>query len=563
MIRHHAIAAARSRPSVTGVNCMSRADAILSSAVQIAGPLTRLQERIVAVKLHPDAVSVVQLHPSLDSWEMDRLVSWSLDRAIGREPVQENYPYLVDQIAAAADEAGVDGVDAGIAIPGALFDTRVLTLPFMPDEDIAAEAEEPEFWEEFDPELNNLLGRVVKYQVLYSNENEDRTVVLISSIAVSEIERYRGLLLDANLLPVYIENELFSLVNGIYARLSVDDLFKPFAAVYLCPGNNFLIAHMRGRLITHKIPVSDFDEALLKELEGVDDVSGDFWEEVAIRLSEAVKQATSFIHESYDFPKLDKVFLVSEYKVIDNVTALLEERLGTTRIIPYDAMEDVDVPEEHARYVDYFANPSVFTTAVGLATQGLNVEGKDANSQHQRLISMNFLDDAPRIRRNRQLAALNRILSVAIMAVVLVSGGLLGFNSIPAYMQTRDAVRDYETAKGFAQTQTLRRQVNEQKLSDANELTFKLQNNSMQRGHSEFLAALPSMIPATAELESLHIRENNGVELSGVAMSNTVISDIKNNLRTARFTRRDPSVTTARDGELWRFTMNIKLARVD
>lgn len=563
MIRRHAISVRAKARQVTGVNCMSRADAFLSSAVQIAGPLTRLQERIVAVKLHPDAVSVLQLHPSMDEWQMDRLISWSLDRAIGREPVQENYPYLVDQIAAAAEEANVDGVDAGIAIPGSLFDTRILTLPFMPDEDIADEAEEPEFWEEFDPELSNLLGRVVKYQVLYSNENEDRTVVLLSSIAVSEVERYRGLLLDANLLPVYLENELFSLVNGIYARLSVDDVFKPFGVVYLCPGNNFLVAYMRGKLVIHKIQISDFDEALLKEMEGVDDVSGDFWEEVAIRLSEAVKQSLSFIVESYEFPKLDKLYLVSEYKVIENVTALLEDRLGSTRISPYDAMEDVDVPSEHARYVDYFTNPTVFTTAVGLATQGLNVEGKADSHQHQRLISMNFLEDAPRIRRNRQLAALNRILSLAIMAVVILSGGLLGFNSIPAYMQTRDAVQQYEAAKGFAQTQGLRRQVNEKKLAAANDLTFKVQNNSMRRGHADFLSALPSMIPATAELQSLRISEKDGVSLTGVAMSNTVISDIKNNLRSGRFTRRDPSVTTERDGDLWRFTMNIKLARVE
>jgi Tfp pilus assembly protein PilN len=320
---------------------------------------------------------------------------------------------------------------------------------------------------------------------------------------------------------------------------------------------------MRGRLITHKINVSDFDEALLSELEGVDDVSGDFWEEVAIRLSEAIKQSLAFISESYDFPKLDKLYLVSEYKVIDNLTHLLEDRLGHVRINAYDAMEDVDVPSEHARFVDYFSNPSVFTTAVGLATQGLNVEGKDVTHQHQRLISMNFLDEAPRIRRNRQLASLNRILSLAIMAVVLVSGGLLGFNTIPTFLQTRDAVQKYEVAQASAQTQSLRRQVNEKKLAAANEVTFKIQNNSLSRGHADFLEALPSLIPANAELENLRIEENKPVQLSGVATSNNVISDIKNNLRSARFTRRDPSVTTERDGELWRFTMDINLARVE
>ncbi|MDB2381574.1 hypothetical protein N9W39_03195, partial [Alphaproteobacteria bacterium] len=108
---------------------MSRAEAFLSGAVQIAGPLLRRQERIVAVKLHPDAVSVVQLHPTLDDWDLDRLVSWSLENAIGRSPVQDNFNYLADQISAAAKEAGIDGVDAGISIPHSLFDVRILQLP--------------------------------------------------------------------------------------------------------------------------------------------------------------------------------------------------------------------------------------------------------------------------------------------------------------------------------------------------------------------------------------------------------------------------------------------------
>ena len=287
---------------------MSRAEAFLAGAVQIAGPLVRHQERIVAVKLHPDAVSVMQLHPTTDKWQMDRLVSWSLERTIGREPVQENYPYLVDQVAAAAAEAEVDGVDAGISVPSGLFDTRTITLPFTPEEDLALEAEDPEFWEEYDPELGNLVGRVLRYHVLYSNENEDKTVVLVSSITVGDLERYRGMLLDANLLPVYIENEMFSLVNGIYSRLSTDDMYRPFAVIHLCPGNNVLVAHKYGQLISHKIDISDFDEALLMELQGVDEVVGDFWEEVAIRVSEQVKQAMAYVTETYDFRIPDKVF---------------------------------------------------------------------------------------------------------------------------------------------------------------------------------------------------------------------------------------------------------------
>ena len=541
---------------------MSRAEAFLAGAVQIAGPLLRRQERIVAVKLHPDAVSVLQLHPTIDDWELDRLVSWSLENAIGRSPVQDNFSYLSSQISAAAEEAEVDGVDAGISIPHSLFDVRTLQLPYMEDSELADEAEEPEFWEEFDPELNNLMGKVVRHQILYSNEGEDRTDVMVASLPIGELERYRSLMLDANLVPVFVENELFSLVNGIYARMTTDERFKPFFVVHLCPGNNQIIAHFRGRLYMHKINISDFDEALMMELERVEEVEGDFWEEVAIRVSEQIKQAISFLVETYDVQRPDKIFMVSEYREIENFYFLLDERLGTTRVVIYDAMEDVDVPKEHQKYVDFFANPSIFTTAVGLATQGLNVEGRAHGDLHSRLVSMNFLEDAPRIRRNRQLAAVNRILSLAIVAVILFSGTVLGINTVPAYLQTREASAQYSAAEGAARAESLRRQVNEKKMTEINVIISDIRNNSASRGHGIFLSKLPELLPPGAELQNLEITKANGVKISGLALENADISRLKSNLRTAKLLRRDPAVETSKDGDYWRFSMTLTLSRM-
>ena len=541
---------------------MSRAEAFLSGAVQIAGPLLLRQERIVAVKLHPDAVSVVQLHPTLDDWDLDRLVSWSLENAIGRSPVQDNFNYLADQISAAAKEAGIDGVDAGISIPHSLFDVRILQLPYMEEAELAEEAEEPEFWEEFDPELTNLVGRVVRHQILYANEGEDRTDVMIASLPVGELERYRSLMLEANLIPVFVENELFSLVNGIYARMSTDERYKPFFAVHLCPGNNQIVVHYRGRLYMHKINISDFDEALLMELERVDEVEGDFWEEVAIRVSEQVKQAIAFLVETYDVQRPDKLFLVSEYREVENFYFLLHERLGTARVVIYDAMDDVEVPNEHQKYVDFFANPSIFTTAMGLATQGLNVEGRSLSHMHSRLISMNFLEDAPRIRRNRQLAAVNRILSLAIVAVILFSGTVLGVNTVPAYLQTREASTQYDAAAGAARAEALRRQVNEKKLTEINQVITDIRANSANRGYGVFLSKLPALLPPGAELQKLEIDAKDGVTMAGLALENEDINRLKRNLRTAKILRRDPTVETEKDGDFWRFSMTLTLSRM-
>ena len=51
------------------------------------------------------------------------------------------------------------------------------------------------------------------------------------------------------------------------------------------------------------------------------------------------------------------MILVSEYREIENFYFLLHERLGAARVVIYDAMDDVEVPNEHQKYVDFFANP--------------------------------------------------------------------------------------------------------------------------------------------------------------------------------------------------------------
>ena len=56
---------------------MSRSEAFLSSAVQAASKIHSVQDNIVAVKIHPDSISVLQLDPAVDASSPD---GWCLDR---------------------------------------------------------------------------------------------------------------------------------------------------------------------------------------------------------------------------------------------------------------------------------------------------------------------------------------------------------------------------------------------------------------------------------------------------------------------------------------------------
>ena len=437
---------------------MSRSETFLSSAVQAASKIHTVQDNIVAVKIHPDSISVLQLDPAMDAaassdgWRLDRIVTWSLGRNVGPAPLQEDFEYLVNQIRQVRIEANVTGLDAGISIPFSQFDTRILNLPFMLPEELEDESQLEGFWGENDPELNDLDGKIVRYQILSANENEDRTTVLFSSIPETTVKRYTDLLLEAGLMPVYIENEAFSLVNGIYTKLSFEDLQKPQLIVHLCPGHNVVIGFTKNSIEIFPISVSEFDDALLLELEELDDISGEFWDEVGIRVGEHINQAIAYLNEVKNFPTIKSFWLVSEHKNIGNVEILLRDRVGNLRLKKIELLEDIEVPPDQAKFVDYFNNSSVFTSALGLATQSINIAGYDDSQRYKKLLDINFLPNSGNIRTFRQFAAVNKLLIAAVCTVFVASALMMGITNIPELVSSSSKVAAYEALQGEAQT---------------------------------------------------------------------------------------------------------------
>ncbi len=537
---------------------MSRAEAFLTSVVQVAGPLQAIQENVVAVKLHPDAVSVMQLEPILDEWKLDRIVTWSLGKDIGRHPIEENYSYLVEQIRLVREAANIVGVDAGISIPANLFETRLLTLAYISKEELKEEASYEGFWEEQDPELTNLDMKIVRYQVLYSNEKDDCTVILFCAIAEAIIRRYIDLLIDAELMPVFIENEAFSLINGIYTRLDVEKLASPVQVLHLCPGSNMVIGFERNKVVMQKVNISEFDEALLLELEDIDSVEGSFWEEVAIRVGEQIMQSLSYLSEERDFPKLSKLYVVSEHKNIQNSLALLQNSISGSRLLHWNALDSIEVPTDQARYVDYFRNSSVFTTALGLATQGINIAGKTEAKRHRHLIDLNFLPDVKAIRRTRQFAALNKLLLVGIGLLFVASFLFIGVANVPTLLVSNKAAQAFDEIYADAQSQNLRHAALTKKIKTFEQSNKKLRNLVDAKGYTVLLSSLAHILPPQAELESLSINDKADMVMTGYSKTTVAINQLAQNIVKKGLARKAP-ITQSKSGNLFAFTITARL----
>ena len=134
---------------------------------------------------------------------------------------------------------------------------------------------------------------------------------------------------------------------------------------------------------------------------------------------------------------------------------------------------------------------------------------------------------------------------------------------MPAYLQTREASAQYSAAEGAARAEALRRDINEKKMTEVNAVIItNIRANAANRGYGMFLTQLPSLLPVGAELQRLEIDEKQGVIMSGLALENAAINELKSNLRSAKLLRRDPKVETEKDGDYWRFSMTLALSRM-
>ena len=80
--------------------------------------------------------------------------------------------------------------------------------------------------------------------------------------------------------PAHIELEPIALANYLHASLKADERWQSEVVLHVSADRIEIIAFQPSRFHTIKLEISDFEQILLAEIEGVDDPSGEFWEEV-------------------------------------------------------------------------------------------------------------------------------------------------------------------------------------------------------------------------------------------------------------------------------------------
>ncbi len=515
---------------------------------------------ILAVKLYSDAVSVMRLKSDISNnglWELDRIETWSLKEHIGENPFPEHYDYVVSQIKQVCLAAKVKKVDTSIAIPASDFETQILTLPSINEKEFNKEVILEDFWTEHLPHLTYPSDYIIRYQFLYVDSQMDESHILCSWIKKEKVNYYIDALLEADLLPVYIENELFSLVNAVYESLDLVKREQPILILNLSFENHYIVSLLGKRICIQNISISEFDEPLLNVLEKVNDLSGSFWDEVSLRISGQIQQKINFFQEEYNFPENPILYIVSDYKSGQKVYDLLSQHLNCDMVM-WSIPSGVSSSPDYARYVDYFENVSIFASVFGMCLQKIGVSNKEKFLPY--LHRFNFLPHAEGLIKNRCWQKVqSKIKHVGIIGVVvslLIIGVLDGVGWIKSYY----TVKPYEGLYSQSQKVSKKRKEIENDGIKLQKIQRKTNELYKSRTYIRFFQKLAKNVPLKAELQSVSINKKSEIIMTGVAYNQEVIAQFSHNLSQQGLIS-EPSIEQVKKGKYFYFKMISRLMK--
>ena len=491
----------------------------LSSLAQILRPIGGGTDNIVAVKLHSNAVTVAELRNTGKEVSIEHLASVAFPRLLDLQNLGRQQDMVADTIRSMRDQGMFSAQDAAILLPPGILSVRQLNLPYTPANELAKEGRFIDFWAESEPDIAKFEEPHFFYDVLVSSENDDLTRVLLSYAEESAIRPWADILLAAHLNPVFLDVETVSLANYRYATLPRDEKRQSQAVLHVSDNRLEIIAFQQTRFHSIRLEVSEFDLILLKDIETVEDPTGDFWDEIGGRLANTMKQAVLFLQEELDFAPFSIIYIAVDSPQADNLVKLFDKHFTLAPISLWNPTEGVTTASGVSQILSQVPNKSLFASVFGLGLQRLGTFGTPDNL----LVKLNMLPAYRSLLRNRQVSVISRSLVKLWFVIFIVMGLWTGGLVLPQYLESQVGSRGFESIAQDAQsTQAQLQSITNEVQSLDNELTA-LSGELQARGRVQFMDTLPDLVPDGVELDTMLVQNHTNLTITGSARSEEAI----------------------------------------
>lgn len=377
------------------------------------------QEDVVGVDITPNYIRLSQLSENKDGWLLEKLGYKFVDDKRGQTSIRDAQDEYVQRLRELIVGLNLETVNAAISIPITSTIVRTVTLPLMTDEEIDSAIQYDSLWSNILQLDEKLDEYSIFWQVIRRNTSENTMELLFVASKLSEINHYVQIATRAGLNPVVVDVRCFAIRNALKTRRS--KLQNSTAIIEFGPDENYVLIVTDDVPFIYDIYMSEADRALI-ESGGLQTEQGHrLYDRFAGQVLQAFRAYEAKMGQRY----LEKLLLVSPIQNKDDLLSQMRRYLDGYQLELFDPFVDLQVPLNLQELTDSEQNPSVFTSAIGLAARKVDIFGYYKYVTGVNNVNLLPNRDAVRqVERKRVISKLG-IMAVAALVGVFVVGTLL------------------------------------------------------------------------------------------------------------------------------------------
>jgi type IV pilus assembly protein PilN len=474
------------------------------------------QEDVVGVDITPNYIRVAQLSENADGWLLEKMGYKQVADGATLDDIRDSQENYVQKLRELIVSANLETANAAISIPITSAIVRTVTMPLMSDEEIESAIQYDSLWNNILQLEEKLEEYSIFWQVIRRNTAENTMELLFVASKLSEINQYVQIATRAGLNPVVVDVRCFAIRNALKAQKSGAQ--GTTALIEFGPNENYVLIVTDDAPFIYDIYISEADRALIE----AGQLEGEQGNRLYDRFAGQVLQAFRAYEVKLGKKLIDQVLLVSP---IQDKTELLQQMrrvLDGYHLDLFDPLVDLQIPSNLDEVIESESNPSVFTSAIGLAVRKVDIFG-----YYKYVTGVNNVNLLPnrdvvkQIERKKILSKVGIITSALLVAIFIV--GTLLYQ----YFFNDTLANQYQTAvqieKQLQSKEASLAALKAQKAKYSQMLDASKEFKSNQASNYQLLSAVNQAVPGGVWFTNIDFTSPNSLVIKGDASSDQVI----------------------------------------
>ena len=489
---------------------------LIKSFIDALSKYSIKQEDVVGVDITPNYIRVAQLSENADGWLLEKMGYKQVASGATLDDIRDTQESYVQKLRELIISANLETANAAISIPITSAIVRTVTMPLMSDEEIESAIQYDSLWNNILQLEEKLEEYSIFWQVIRRNTAENTMELLFVASKLSEINQYVQIATRAGLNPVVVDVRCFAIRNALKAQKGGAQ--GTTALIEFGPNENYVLIVTDDAPFIYDIYISEADRALIE----AGQLEGEQGERLYDRFAGQVLQAFRAYEVKLGKKLIDQVLLVSPIQ--DKVELLQQMRrvLDGYHLELFDPLVDLQIPSNLDDVIESESNPSVFTSAIGLAVRKVDIFG-----YYKYVTGVNNVNLLPNRDVVKQIERKKILSKVGIIASALLVGVFIVGTLLYQYFFNDTLVNQYQTAVQIEKQVQLKdatlAALKAQKAKYSQMLDASKEFKSNQASNYQLLSAVNQAVPGGVWFTNIDFTSPTSLVIKGDASNDQVI----------------------------------------